>query len=78
MFCSPYILGTDIALQQKLLAPEFCNLKPDVEFLESFAGVVGSRWPSHEFCSICLLKGKEASRRLLTPLDEFFLVFGSN
>ena len=46
MFCSPYILGTAIALQQKLLAPEFCNLKPDVEFLESFAGVVGPRWPS--------------------------------
>ena len=38
--------GVAVRLQEKLLAPQYQDLKPDVEFLESFAGVVGSRWPS--------------------------------
>ena len=38
--------GVAVQLQEKLLAPQYQDLKPDVEFLESFAGVVGSRWPS--------------------------------
>ena len=41
-FCSGDVIG----LQEKLLAPQYHDLKPDVEFLESFAGVVGSKWPS--------------------------------
>ena len=36
-----------------LLAKETRDLKPDVEFLESFAGVVGSPWPSLAV-SLCL------------------------
>ena len=41
-FCSGDVIG----LQEKLLTPQYHDLKPDVEFLESFAGVVGSKWPS--------------------------------
>ena len=42
-----YSCSGDITrLQEKLLEPQYHDLKPDVEFLESFAGVVGSRWPS--------------------------------
>ena len=39
-------LGVAMQLQEKLLAPQYRDLKPDEEFLESFAGVVGSKWPS--------------------------------
>ena len=35
-----------ISLQEKLLEPQYHEVKPDVEFLESFADVVGSKWPS--------------------------------
>ena len=49
-FCKPCnvcnCLGDVIGLQEKLLASQYHDLKPDVEFLESFAGVVGSKWPS--------------------------------
>ena len=33
-------------LRKMLIAKETRDLQPDVEFLESFAGVVGSLWPS--------------------------------
>ena len=33
-------------LQEKLLEPQNHGLKPDVEFLCAFAGVVGSKWLS--------------------------------
>ena len=33
-------------MQEKLLEPQNHDLKPDVEFLDVFAGVVGSKWPS--------------------------------
>ena len=33
-------------LQEKLLEPQFFSAKPDEEFLQSLAGLVGSRWPS--------------------------------
>ena len=33
-------------LQEKLLSPETRELTPDVDFLESFAGVLGCNWPS--------------------------------
>ena len=39
-------LDSQISIQEKLLEQQNHTLKPDVEFLESFAGVVGSRWPS--------------------------------
>ena len=39
-------LGVAMQLQEKLLAPQYRDLKPDEEFLELFAGVVGSKWPS--------------------------------
>ena len=46
-YCNLYFCSGDvIGLQEKLLAPQYHALKPDMEFLESFAGVVGSRWPS--------------------------------
>ena len=38
--------GTHIKLQGTLLAREQHSLPPAAEFLVSFAGVVGSRWPS--------------------------------
>ena len=43
-----YILfsGVVISLQEKLLEPQYHEVKPGVEFLESFADVVGSKWPS--------------------------------
>ena len=42
LFCT----GVAIQLQEKLLEPQNHGLKPDVEFLGAFAGVVGSKWPS--------------------------------
>jgi hypothetical protein len=39
-------IGTDIQLQEKLISQDYHNIKPDKEFLEPFAGVVGSEWPS--------------------------------
>ena len=41
-FCT----GVAIQLQEKLLEPQNHGLKPDVEFLSAFAGLVGSKWPS--------------------------------
>ena len=38
--------GVPIQLQQCLLNPEKSALKPDEHFLDSFAGVVGDKWPS--------------------------------
>ena len=38
--------GAQIQLQEKLLSPEMSTLKPDLPFLELFAGVVDSKWPS--------------------------------
>ena len=43
--CLP-VLGVAIELQEKLLSPQFQDSKPDLQFLESFAAVVGSKWPS--------------------------------
>ena len=45
---SIYFIPTGVAmeLQEKLLEPQNHGLKPDVEFLGAFAGVVGSKWPS--------------------------------
>ena len=40
-------------LQKMLLAKKTRDVQPDVEFLESFAGVVGSLWPSLAV-SLCL------------------------
>ena len=40
-------VGVCTRLQEKLLAPQNHDLKPDMEFLESFAGVVVvSKWPA--------------------------------
>ena len=39
-------LGVHVSLQEKLLDRQNHSLRPDMEFLESFAGVVGSKWPS--------------------------------
>ena len=39
-------LGVQVQLQEKLLSRQNHSLKPDMEFLESFAGVVESNWPS--------------------------------
>ena len=36
--------GDHIRLQKKLLNPKLQTITPDVEFLELFAGVVGSKW----------------------------------
>ena len=44
--CVVILTGVTIQLQEKLLQPENHHLKPDVEFLSAFAGVVGSKWPS--------------------------------
>ena len=38
--------GDHIQLQKKLLDPKLQTITPDVEFLELFAGVVGSKWSS--------------------------------
>ena len=38
--------GDYIQLQKKLLDPKLQTITPDVEFLELFAGVVGSKWSS--------------------------------
>ena len=35
-----------VGLQEKLLSSQCHDVKPDVPFLESFAGVLGSKWPS--------------------------------
>ena len=44
--CFVFIIGNHIDSQKKLLDPECHAQRPDEEFLESFAGVVGSKWPS--------------------------------
>ena len=41
-----YFLGDVIVLQEKLLEPQYSNQKPDDGFLQSFAEIVGNRWPS--------------------------------
>ena len=40
------IAATHVDLQKKLLDQQNHHLKPDAEFLQSFADVVGSKWPS--------------------------------
>ena len=41
-----YFLGGVIALQEKLLEPQYSNQKPDDGFLQAFAEIVDNRWPS--------------------------------
>lgn len=38
--------GSHILLQEKLLNPENASLKPEEDFLKSFADVVGVKWAS--------------------------------
>ena len=38
--------GPQVQLQEKLLSQHNHSLRPDAEFLQSFADVVGSKWPS--------------------------------
>ena len=40
------IIAPHVDLQKKLLDQQNHRLKPDAEFLQSFADVVGSKWPS--------------------------------
>jgi len=44
--CIFFFAATDIQLQRKLLERENHDLKPDDDFLELFADVVGSKWTS--------------------------------
>ena len=44
--CSCFTAGVHVQLQEKLLCQDNFSVKPDEEFLELFAGVVGSQWPS--------------------------------
>ena len=39
-------IATHVDLQKKLLDQQNHHLKPDADFLQSFADVVGSKWPS--------------------------------
>ena len=39
-------IGVVTELQEKLLASQHHDLKPSEEFLESFSGIIGSKWPS--------------------------------
>ena len=41
-----FLIGVIITLQEKLLDPQYSSQKPDNVFLQSFAEVVGNRWPS--------------------------------
>ena len=41
-----FLIGVVITLQEKLLEPQYSSQKPDDVFLQSFAEVVGNRWPS--------------------------------
>ena len=43
---SCFTAGVHVQLQEKLLDQDNFSVKPDDEFLELFAGVVGSQWPS--------------------------------
>ena len=44
--CSCFTAGVHVQLQGKLLDQDNFSVKPDDEFLELFADVVGSQWPS--------------------------------
>ena len=44
--CAVILTGVAVQLQEKLLEPQNHGLRPDVEFMGAFAGVVGSKWPS--------------------------------
>ena len=44
--CSWFTAGVHVQVQEKLLDQDNFSVKPDEEFLELFAGVVGSQWPS--------------------------------
>ena len=44
--CAFHSTGDHIQLQKKLLDPKLQTITPDVEFLELFSGVVGSKWSS--------------------------------
>ena len=37
--------GKIIVIQERLLEPQYSEMKPDDQFLQSFAGVVGNDWP---------------------------------
>ena len=41
-----FLIGVIITLQEKLLESQYSSQKPDDVFLQSFAEVVGNRWPS--------------------------------
>lgn len=51
------LAGLHIQLQEKMLNQETQALKPDLEFLRSLSGEVGSRWPSLAV-SLSLSKGE--------------------
>ena len=45
MFCCLFV-AHDITLQEKMLSADYQDLKPEEEFLVSFAGMLGSKWAS--------------------------------
>ena len=61
------IAGVQVKLQEKLLEKKYRFLKPDEDFLSSFAGVVGSKWPALATSlslsgDVIEVKGKENSQ----------------
>ena len=72
----------DIALQEKLLSPAYQDLKPDKEFLTSFAGVLGSNWPQlaaalslseEETDEECRMEGVSGGKQAILVLQKWAL-----
>ena len=64
--------GDNIQLQKKLLDPKLQTITPDVEFLELFAGVVGSKWSS--LACLLSLTSEEIEEVKTEEEDQAFLM----
>ena len=65
-------VGHLIEVEKKLLDSNCHAQKPDEEFLESLAGVVGSKWSS--LASLLSLTSDEVQEEGLPPIDRALLI----
>ena len=71
-----YFCSGDVArLQEKLLASQYRDLKPDVNFLEALAAVVGPKWPSlATFLSLTGEEIEEVRKEGGSPHSAFWML----
>ena len=80
-----FFVALDFILQEKMLSAEYQDLKPEEEFLEAFAGVLGFKWASlaaaislsEEELEECRRDGSSKEKQAISALHKWALRDGA-